>query len=75
MIKIEKGHPIPPPKKKYPWHKMEVGDSFAIPVKGEKIDNIFSRLHGSAWHHKKDGFRIRAKYIKKEGVVRCWRIA
>jgi len=35
VLKIDKGVPIPPPTKgggqfKYPWHEMEVGDSFVV---------------------------------------------
>lgn len=44
MFKIEKNIPIPPKcsntsvdrRVKYPWRKMEVGDSIAIPINGRK---------------------------------------
>ena len=66
-IKIQKGVPIPPPRGKYPWGDMEVGDSFVTERKG-----ISARAAGYA---KRDGtgkeVRVRSQ---GDGTARVWRI-
>jgi hypothetical protein len=71
QIIIEKRVQVPPPNKKgmtrYPWDKMEVGDSFFVPGK------TTSTLHQTARHMMKKGMRFTCR--KEEGGARIWRIA
>lgn len=78
--KIEKGIPAPAPRArgvrhKYPFLKMEVGDSFAIPLmEGKKtLKNLYSAMQ----HYKKthDIHCVSKQFIEK-GMkkVRVWRI-
>lgn len=69
MIKIDKDVPVPPFKRalKYPFDKMEVGDSFM--VKGVKRENLAVT---AAKYGKKSGKAFLVRDI--EGGVRCWRI-
>jgi len=65
-IKIDKTVPLPPPRWKWPFHEMEVGDSFLIPVGWEKT------CRASAWAYgKKHGMRF-AMRTEKKGT-RIWR--
>jgi hypothetical protein len=66
---IEKGVPIPLPKKagKYPWRTMEVGDSFFVANVGHKD---FATNASQA--RKRTGFKFTLR--KVEGGVRIWRI-
>ena len=67
MINIDKGIPVPI---KYPFHKMEVDDSFIVPdnIKRSAV-GIAARRYGVA-NNKKFTFRR-----LKDGTYRCWRIA
>jgi len=69
MIKIDKG--IPAPKVtgtkhgKFPWHEMEIGDSFAIPAIGR-----------APQHDKVRGMKFTCRKQVENGaeVYRVWRI-
>ncbi len=72
-IKIERGVPFPataPRAQLYPFHEMEVGDSFFVP------DSTTNRL-GSAAHayvrSRKPGAKFTCRTI--DGGVRVWRIS
>jgi hypothetical protein len=71
-VKIDKGVPIPELYencRKYPWAKMEVGDSFLM----EGIILRNSASGQAATQSRKDGRRY---VTRKEGkYFRCWRIA
>lgn len=74
-IKIEKGVPIPAPSRreyvsKYPWRRLEVGDSFFA------ADKLISSM-GIDNMRKKSGFNFTARTVTENGVkgVRVWRIA
>jgi hypothetical protein len=71
-IPIQSDVPIPPPGNKlYPWAKMEVGDSFAVPL------SFGDRVKSAAWYYgKKHGVKFRtAQVIEGDSlVVRIWRI-
>jgi hypothetical protein len=83
MIRIDKGIPVPRIKQlrntpKYPFDKMEVGDSFMILCEEDKVKNQ-SRLISIA----KNSYLVNAKLkgiqsfttrILEDGV-RCWRTA
>lgn len=67
---IEKGIPLQPIQKgvvKYPFHKMDVGDSFSVP----KPDGRKLRSASSAYAK-----RIGKKFTVRTqgGVVRLWRV-
>lgn len=84
---IEKGVSIPPKRvdirprtTKYPFHVMQVGDSFTVPLGTEKKGTSYVsalRLISAATSHRKRnpgwGFSIRT--LPEEGVVRIWRVA
>jgi len=66
-IKIDKTVPFPAPRGKWPFHEMEVGDSFLIPAGREKA------AKASAWTYgHKHGIRFTVRQEKKG--VRIWRI-
>ncbi len=71
-IEIEKNQVIPATiqnlgrRERYPWSKMEVGDSFFIP------DGNRSRIAGAASHAAR---RLGRKFVVRsvDGGVRAWR--
>lgn len=87
-IHIEKGVAFPAAAVRirvnhsYPWADMEVGDSFALPLTGERwatlrLDKAAVRISraANAWvtrHQSARKFSVRT--LEKEGVVRCWRV-
>ena len=83
-MKIEKGVPLPGPiagpPRKYPFPDMEVGDSFAVPLSGEKTekydDRATSLLRGAALNYgRRTGMEFVVRTVREEGVARCWRTA
>lgn len=79
-FKIEKNVEQPKPQSgrglKYPFHKMEVSDSFFIPVAEEKSkvkigNSIRAAARNASLRHKNTH---RFSYRKVEGGVRVWRI-
>lgn len=86
MFTIEKGIPCPAlqPRgvtSKYPFDKMEVGDSFFVPVspkEGEAVEHALSRLRSNIEGNKRrvvkmTGHTITVRIV--EGGVRVWRTA
>lgn len=76
-IKIEKGVPAPKrgPNSVYPWHQMEIGDSFAVPFKEGDGSGAVTRarlLTAGASAYKARG-RVRTAIDGDK--VRIWRIA
>lgn len=71
---VEKGKPLPAyPRRRYPFDRMEVGDSFWVPV-GDNSERTKSNLNGSArafGRRKGQKFSIR----RDEDGFRVWRIA
>lgn len=72
MIDIEKGVPMPNflggTGYRYPWSKMEVGDSFFV------TDRTSTSVSGSATAAAKRGHgKFRCRTV--EGGVRVWRVA
>lgn len=67
MFKIEKNVPIPVARgrRKYPLHKMEVGDSFQFP----KEDS--AKVSAAAWVY---GSRHGMKFTVSISERRCWRV-
>jgi len=78
-IRVQKGVPIPPVKprgrngglkyrRKYPWHEMEIGDSFNFPNPGESGKNA----HNAVILASKNGRRFVARQY--DGGYRVWRV-
>lgn len=70
MIEVEKGIPMPPPRShtKYPWHDMDVGDSFFI-----KDGNTNKVSTAGRTNKQKTGRSYCVRQV--EGGVRVWRTA
>jgi hypothetical protein len=82
MYVIEKGIPIPPkqagrpPQNKYPFKKMKVGHSFAVPVNGQGYQKVQSAVSGNASNiTKKTGAKFSTRFDKEAKAVRIWRVA
>ena len=69
MIEVEKNIPLPRTETagKYPWHSMEVGESFFVTGDVKRVRNVLCSSFG---RFKPKKFSLR----KVEGGVRCWRI-
>jgi hypothetical protein len=73
-ILIEKNIPLPG-NHKYPWDKMNVGDSFFVPTENGKsesqhVQNVSGAAHKAA---KKNGWKMTTR--KVAGGARVWRLA
>lgn len=74
---IDKGVPLPPHRPSggmgrlptYPWHQMEVGDSFFVP--GGVLKKLATAASATARRHPPLRFSLRTV----DGGVRVWRIA
>ena len=81
-IKIDKDVPPPIPSNgrpfKYPFLRMEVGDSFAVPLMGEmrKDEDLAAcRLRAAASRHRQVyGGKFSIRTDRKKGEARCWRV-
>lgn len=76
-IKIDKGIPIPEPRKLYelPINKLEVGDSFFYPADlPQTRRRVQCAIHEEA---RRRGVKCRTRRERLDGVdgVRCWRYA
>lgn len=73
LYPIEKGIPIPEPKKggprKFPWRFMKIGDSFL--VEGDRNQSNISALASQAARRLNMKFTTR----KEDSGIRVWRIA
>ena len=71
-IEVESGVPIPEGNGgyKYPWLKMEVGDSFVCPD-GTSAATFRNSAYAASVRFSPKKFSVRAV----GGVLRCWRIA
>lgn len=75
MYEIETDVPAPPlshGNAKYPWEKMEVGNSFFVP--GGSVDTI--QKAGRAWADRNHGGKFICRKAVEDGLagVRAWRI-
>ena len=68
-MKIEKKIPLPTARTNWPFAKMEVGDSFIVPV--EKLISC----RGAASAYSKNHPCVRFTVRTMDGKVRCWRTA
>lgn len=86
MFTIEKGIPCPAlqprgASSKYPFDKLEVGDSFFVPVslkEGETAEHAMSRLRSNIEGNKRRAVKLSGHYVAVrvvEGGVRVWRTA
>ena len=68
MITIEDDVPLPTPKTHYPFHEMEVGQSFF--VAGGRMRTVSPALSAHSRRHPPKRFTLRVV----DGGVRVWRI-
>lgn len=72
-IKIEKGIAIPTPSgrgaPKYPWHEMEIGDSFFLKKDVVPMSRMYSHISQANKRYAPKKFTLR----KLENGVRIWR--
>lgn len=74
MLKIDKGIPIPAPKKgakpKYPFAQMSIGDSFFAAESQNTLNS------SSCQHAKRRGWKFTMRATVEDGVTgyRVWRI-
>ena len=83
-MEITNAVPLPEPNKGgrrriYPFPDMEVGDSFAVPLSGDKHlkggDMTANRVGLAARRFGRlTGRKFTIRTVREEGVVRCWRI-
>lgn len=85
-IKLESNIPIPEDgeclgrgtgrRKLYPLHELKVGESFSFPHDPSHESKQWTSIHSAIRTHQKldprSNFVVRI--IRKEGVVRCWRV-
>lgn len=73
MIQIEKGIPTKErPSNKYPFRKMEIGDSFPV---GEYDNKLHKKIGGViAYYSKNLGMKFESGKDDK-GLLRVWRIS
>jgi hypothetical protein len=64
MPKIEKGIPLPPPRRKYPWAECEIGDSFLGSLNAGGAMDSWNRKHDSQFIGRKVGKKMRFWRIK-----------
>ena len=81
-IVIEKNVPMPngrrQPKKDFPYAKMEVGDSFVVPVPdGVQVGQFSSKVRTQAhqWGKQNNGAKFSALLVDEQTKVRVWRVA
>lgn len=80
-ITIDHGIPIPRRKlisELYPWHKLEVGDSFFVPLTGSDLRTLQNRLRARASQYayfNKIILTTRTTYEGGVYGVRVWRTA
>lgn len=70
-ITIDRGIPMPkrPSAQKYPWRKLEVGESFFVPCEGKRIQEFQSQTWNAGRAHNRK-FATR----RENGGIRVWRI-
>ena len=82
-IEIDKHLPPPPPTTgrpfKYPFPKMAVGDSFAVPLEGvnntKGEDMAAVRLRSNAIRYARArGGKFTVRTDREAGEARCWRV-
>ena len=81
MYEIDKDVPMPEAITacKYPFHNMEVGDSFFVLLeKDQSLRKVQIAIAASIKHHHRKGLPVDARFatrqLEKLGGVRCWRI-
>lgn len=77
MFRIERGVPLIKSVRrgkncKYPWHDMEVGDSFVVPIDGS-LKRPLSTMSSLCMGHSQNGKQFQARQMP-EGI-RVWRTA
>lgn len=75
MYEIEKNKPIPEKNvgttRKYPFHKMEVGDSFSFDIDAVSVHTVRSSAYAFA---KKSEKNVRFSFRVVNATGTCWRV-
>ena len=71
-FKIDKGVPLPQPRRKYPLDKMKVGDSFFLPVETPRTKVIDNRIRSTLYSTSRNQ-NIHITIRKVQGGFRVWR--
>ena len=82
MIEIDKSTPMPfmavGRPRKYPFAKLQVGDSFAVPLVGVMLrngDTAVVRLSAAAFaYSRRYGGKFTVRTDRENNVARCWRV-
>lgn len=76
---VEKNVPLPTPRAPrniYPFAKMEIGDSFLVPILKEDMKTKRSRITAAVTNGQKGtGHKFTSRYLEAEGGIRVWRFA
>lgn len=77
-VRIESGLTIPPPRHLYPFHRLEIGQSFAVPIDAkagsEATADARGRLAVAAHQFGKRNPEYRFTVRKLTGEFRVWRV-
>jgi len=73
---LETGVPMPQggpdySRYKYPWRQMQVGDSFFVPVTGNKKSKLYAMKSVIFYQHEKHPEHFEVRVV--DGGVRVWR--
>ena len=72
---LETGIPMPDGPQdnryKYPWRQMQVGDSFFVPVTGDKKRKLYAMKSVIFYQHEKHPEHFEVRVV--DGGVRVWR--
>ena len=75
VVAIDRGVPMPTRAghgpQKYPWHLMEVGDSFAFPA-GHVPNHAYASARQASKNYAPKTFKAARA---PDGLMRCWRTA
>ena len=78
MYEIDKGVEIPPPnttngsRRIYPFREMEIGDSFLVPVDGDKKLQQARIGSAASYYGKRNNKRFVTRTV--DGGARVWRV-
>jgi hypothetical protein len=72
MYEIEDGVPMPNPRRnsKYPFDRMQVGQSFSVPEADANSMRVAARYHAS-----KTGAKFSVRHDNDNNTYRCWGVA
>ena len=81
-MEIRSDIPIPETAKKYPWHKMKIGDSVHIPFEQDGTDFAFRKAVGTAYAYQatarrlsEQAWQFKSKSYRADGYGIIWRVS